>query len=117
MPEATPAILNLSAALDRVGGDEELLREVAQLYLVEYPALVDEIRQAVVSQNAPALQRSAHTLKGSLSAIGAEASMKAALALEMMGRNQALEGSAQALLALQAALDRLHRELETTVGA
>lgn len=113
---AVPAILNLSAALDRVGGDEELLKEVAQLYLEECPTLVEQISDAVAGGNALALQRSAHTLKGSLSALGADASVQAALDLEMMGRNQTLQGSATALLALQGALDRLHRELHATVG-
>jgi HPt (histidine-containing phosphotransfer) domain-containing protein len=112
-----PAILNLSAALDRVGGDEELLKEVAQLYLTEYPGLVDQIRDAVASSDADALLRSAHMLKGSLGTLGAEASMKLALNLEMMGRARRLDGSGEALLQLQQALDRLKSELEAVVAA
>ena len=58
------ARLNSAVALERLGGDEELLREVARLFLEEYPVLLLEIRQAVAAQDAEALQRAAHSLMG-----------------------------------------------------
>jgi len=112
MPGTDPdAILNLAAALERVGGDQELLEEVAQLFLETSPGLLGEIQQAVQVQDAQLLERAAHTLKGSVSNFGAEAAFQAALHLEKMGRSRNLRGSEDALRALQAEMERLRPAL------
>ena len=100
-------ILNLAVALERVGGDNELLEEVAQLFLDSVPELLTEIREAVVSRNAKALERAAHTLKGSVSNFAAEAAFQAALRLEKMGRTGELAGVDQAFATLEAEMERL----------
>ena len=102
---------NRDTALDRVGGDDELLREVAQLYLAEYPELMRQLEGAVQAQDALSLQRSAHTLKGSLATLGAEAAARQALELEIMGRNGDLRGASATLSRLLDALNCFHSEL------
>jgi CheY-like chemotaxis protein len=72
--------------LRRVDGDRELMREVATLFLEETPRLLSEIRQAVARNDTKTLERSAHTLKGSVGNFGAKGVFEAALALEQMGR-------------------------------
>jgi len=112
MRDSALPVLNLAAALERVGGDEELLKEVTGLYRKESAMLVAEIEAAVRSGSAEDLQQSAHTLKGSLSAVGAEASADAALQLESQGRTKDLRESSQALLDLHRALEQLHLQLD-----
>jgi HPt (histidine-containing phosphotransfer) domain-containing protein len=94
-----------------VGGDEELLREVLQLFLSEYPNLFDDVQRAVEQSNASSLERAAHTLKGSLSTIGAEFAAQTALSLELMGRTGQLDGASEQLGNLNMALTRLATEL------
>ena len=102
---------NRHLALDRVGGDAELLREVAQLYLEEYPRLLKEIEESVRHVDADSLQRSAHTLKGSLGTLGAERATRLALDLELMGRGKKMTGADETLVELSEALEKLHDEL------
>jgi len=102
---------NRNIALERVGGDEELLREVAQIYLTEYPPLIEKIRSAVGSGDSDALQRAAHTLKGSLATLGAEPAAALALTLESKGRENTLDSAADDLLHLEEELGRVHREM------
>jgi two-component system sensor histidine kinase/response regulator len=102
---------NRGVALDRVGGDEALLQEVIDLFLDEYPHLVAEVEQAVAESDPKLLERAAHSLKGSLSTIGAEAAADEALRLEMMGRMGGLEGAREGLSNLHAAITRLCRKL------
>ena len=85
------AKLDCAVALERLGGDEELLREVAGLFLDEYPMLMDEIRSAAQARDADALQRAAHSMKGSVSNFGADGVYQAAFALEKKGRSGDLE--------------------------
>ncbi|MHC4716833.1 MAG: hybrid sensor histidine kinase/response regulator, partial [Planctomycetota bacterium] len=44
-PEEAGSVLDLSGALERVDGDGQLLREMAELFLAECPALVSRVRQ------------------------------------------------------------------------
>jgi HPt (histidine-containing phosphotransfer) domain-containing protein len=106
---------NRHMALDRVGGDEDLLKELVELFLVEYPQLLQQIEQGVNEANAGLVERSAHSLKGSLSTIGAEIAANSALALELMGRTRNLDGAGERLAELQSSVGRLHLELVTMV--
>jgi HPt (histidine-containing phosphotransfer) domain-containing protein len=103
---------NRLAALDRVGGDEELLREVVELFLVEHPHLMRDVEDAVQHKDAARLERAAHTLKGSLSTIGAEGAARAALQLEIAGRSGQIDGVGPQLEQLGQALGRLCGQLE-----
>lgn len=94
IPEAAPGdspspsepLFDWQAALDRVDGDLEFLRELAGLFREEAPLLLAEIRAAVANGDGPALQRAAHTLKGSVANFGAQEAFEAALRLEMIGQ-------------------------------
>lgn len=50
--------------LDRFGGDDELLQEVAMLFLQEVPVLMTAIEESIQNRNAIEAERTAHTLKG-----------------------------------------------------
>lgn len=105
------AVFNRDLALERVGGDEELLDEIVCLYLGEYPALLEQIQSAVNTGDAKELYRSAHTLKGSLGALGAEAAQKQAMELEMSGRYAKLADTSTMLADLEHLLQQLRNEL------
>ena len=99
--------LNRSIALERVGGDEELLREIAGLFLEECPKLLGDLRAAVSDRDAVRIERAAHSLKGSVGNFGADCAFNAALQLEMAGRNGNLDTAVEALGNLEKALDTL----------
>ena len=105
------AKLDCAVALERLGGDEELLREVASLFLDEYPMLLREIRTAASARDAEALQRAAHSMKGSVSNFGAEGVYQAAFALEKKGRAGDLESLEPCIDRLACALEHIHPAL------
>jgi HPt (histidine-containing phosphotransfer) domain-containing protein len=109
-------MIDRAAVLDRVGDDEELLCEIASIFLAEYPCLVDEIRTAVGSRDAKRLERAAHSLKGAVSNFGAQAATDAAYRLERMGRTQEMAQAAEALDELLLQFQRLRPELEALSG-
>ena len=67
MPEAA---FDRHVALLRVGGDEELLKEIAEIFLEDYPKVLAEIQAALACGDARRLEQSAHTLKGSAGNFG-----------------------------------------------
>jgi two-component system sensor histidine kinase/response regulator len=95
-------VFDRSAALERLGGDEQLLREIASLFLAEYPALIDAIRSAVQRGDAYSLERSAHALKGSVANFEASAAVNAAFRLESIGRSGNLQDAGAGLQQLEA---------------
>ena len=110
-PTDSVAILNLAAALERVGGDQELLEEVAQIFLDTAPALLARVAGAVQARDPRALEYAAHTLKGSVGNFGADAAFKAALQLEKMGRSGELTRVNEAYRALEVEIERLRPAL------
>lgn len=111
--ESSEAIFDKAVALSRVGGDVELLKEIAVLFLDDYPKSLIELRDAVQSRDAKRVERSAHGLKGSVSNFGARSAVDAALQLETMGRAQELVQVEQVLRTLELALAALRPELES----
>ena len=103
--------LDRQLALSRVGGDLDLLREIAVLFLDECPRALREIHQAVAGENAAKLENAAHSLKGSVANFGASAAVAAALRLEQMGRSQQLLEAPEALRSLEQALSIVCAEL------
>jgi signal transduction histidine kinase/DNA-binding response OmpR family regulator len=108
-------VLHYAAALDRVGGDFQLLQEVAQLFLDEYPETLERIRHGMEQGSAKDVEHEAHTLKGSVANFEAAATVRAALALETLGRSGSLEHGMGLYQALTRELDRLRPVLETIV--
>jgi len=109
--EAQLQQLDESLALSRVGGDVDLLKEVVELFLDDYPSTFENIKAAVASRNATALEHHAHSLKGSVSTFGANRAFEAAFTLEKQGRSGDLTGAQDGLLQLEQALEALRPEL------
>ena len=104
------------ADLKRVGGDHDLLRELAGLCADECPKLMAEIRGAVARKDAAKLRIAAHTLKGSVATFAADEAAAAAQRLEEMGRGGRWDGVDDALAAVEAAVGRLRPALDALHG-
>ena len=108
---ATQPILDQEVAMLRVGGDAELLREIAQLFLEEYPRLMEELRLAHQQGDAKQVERTAHGLKGSVANFGAKRAVDAAFQIEQLGRGGTLDPVGEVLQSLDLLLLALHGEL------
>jgi two-component system sensor histidine kinase/response regulator len=111
--DTSEAVFDKAVALSRVGGDAELLKEIAILFLGDYPKSLSELREAIDTGDAKRVERSAHELKGSVSNFGARPAVDAAMRLETMGRSQQLIEVEQVLHTLELALAALRPELES----
>lgn len=104
-------LVDREVLLDRVGGDEDLLQEITNIFLEEYPALLTEIRGAVAGGNAKALESAAHSLKGAVANFGATAATQAALELELIGRRGTMAQAPSALATLEECFEALKPSL------
>ncbi len=104
-------ILDREALLDRIGGDVEFLGEIAELFREDTPRILAEIRTALTSGDGPALERAAHSLKGSVANLGGGAAREAAYRLEQLGRSGNLSPAPQAYATLEVEVSRFQRAL------
>jgi signal transduction histidine kinase/CheY-like chemotaxis protein len=102
-----PVVFDRAATLERVGGDKELLGQIARLFVAECPQQMQQIREAIRGQDATALERAAHKFRGMVSNFCASSAVSAAEELEAMGRAGVLTGAPVAYEALEMALRQL----------
>jgi len=101
--------------LEQAAGSMETVRDLVALFVEESAKLVIEIREAIARADAPALQRAAHTLKGSAGIFAAAPTVHASAALELLGRNGDITASGAGLAKLESELDLLLRALRQFV--
>lgn len=111
-----PACWSKTEALDRLGGDEDLLREFCQIYLEESPKLLEKLRQAVAEGDAESVRRVAHSIKGEVGYLGAEAASQAARQLENMGNDNDLSRAAVVFDVLERELIGVQAALQDMAG-
>ena len=104
-------------ALERIGGDQELLADLCKIFLEESPKLMAKLRQAIADGDYDGLMRAAHSLKGESSYLGAVGTSQAARELEDMGRDQDLSLADRTLAELERKISSLHDELKHSAGA
>ena len=109
--QAPENMLDLELALSRVGGDKQLLQEIAVLFIEECPRAFAEIRESVAAGDAARLENAAHALKGSVSNFGARDAVAAAFRLEQMGRANQMTDAEGMLPKLESALSVVCAEL------
>ena len=68
--------------LERVGGDRELLAEIAELFIHDAPRQVDNLRSALLQRSAESLSDAAHAIKSASGTMGIKRVYHAAGQLE-----------------------------------
>jgi HPt (histidine-containing phosphotransfer) domain-containing protein len=112
--DPSQAVFNRQTALQRIGGDEQLLHDLALFYLEDAPALLTQLQDAMQQADAEGVTHAAHTLK-SLSA-NLDAHQAAALAsiVERIGRSGNLASAPDLLAELDAAVHAVLRSLRAS---
>jgi len=100
-------LVDLDTALERFGGDRQLLESVLELFLEECPSRIAHLRTAVLQRDAKSLEFASHTLRGLIGNFGAATACELALKLELMAREGNLVESEAVTMALEAELKRV----------
>jgi CheY-like chemotaxis protein len=100
LPPGQPAPERHSVVADREQliselGDEELVISLIDIFLEQIPKLLGDLDLAFVSGNAQAVERTAHTLKGSVGNFGAPEAFRLAEAVEDVAKGGDLPAAAE----------------------
>jgi signal transduction histidine kinase/CheY-like chemotaxis protein/HPt (histidine-containing phosphotransfer) domain-containing protein len=116
---AVPGVGGMDDAslLNRFAGDAQLLRGVAELFLVSESGLRSQLAAALSRHDGKEISRTAHSLLGSVGNFGAERAMALAGELELMGQGNNLSGAGKVFESLVQTLDDLRSQLNGTMQA
>ena len=103
-------------ALERTGGDRDLLKELITVFLHEIPSWMQTLRGALDRRDAPALRATAHAVKGAVDSCGASSAFDAAMLLERIGADGNLAGAPAALAVLERRIERARADLTVYVA-
>ena len=100
-------LVDWAVALDSVGGDADLLREVVDAFLAEAPRQLLAAENAIRDGDHVTLRRAAHTLKGNARYFGAQEVFDLASELEGLAEKQQLAGAQEIRAKLVEGMARL----------
>jgi CheY-like chemotaxis protein/HPt (histidine-containing phosphotransfer) domain-containing protein len=92
---------DLSAALDLLDGDVDLLREMAAIFLEEAPRLISGVEDALASGDRHRIERAAHAIKGTVGSFAAKRAFEAARSVEDAAREGRVQEASEAAAALR----------------
>ncbi len=107
---------NLSAALESVEGDAELLHSLFQIFFETAPGIIQEIAEALAKGNRPVVRHVAHQLKGALSALMAHDQAKLAECLEEGALETEFDDLQRSFRILEHEVQNLLTLFKTTMG-
>jgi two-component system sensor histidine kinase/response regulator len=106
---------DLDATLDLVAGDLEVYGDLVDLFVESAPLWLSDIRTAATEGDFDVLERTAHTLKGSASSFGAEATARNALLIETNARERVESNYDPLVEELEVSVDSLSRVLRASI--
>ncbi len=101
-------------ALERVGGDPEVLRELALTFVRDYERMKKAIQEAALTKNMQGLERAGHSIRGAAGIFSATRTVMAAQAVDELAREKDPAVFA-AVPALEVELKRLRDDLDKLV--
>jgi two-component system sensor histidine kinase/response regulator len=103
---------NVAELLERVDNDQELLRDLLNIFKEDFPLTMRSLESAVAAGDLKEAARLAHTLKGMLSSLGGVRTAAAAARLEVIASAGETASLKDALDALKCEAASLLPELE-----
>ena len=94
-------------ALKNLEESEDLLREIAEIFIADYRGDLDAMHAALAAGDTDTLFRLAHTLKSSLASFCAQAAFDATQVLVKQAREGKLDGIADQLAIVEALTEEL----------
>jgi HPt (histidine-containing phosphotransfer) domain-containing protein len=107
--------LELDGLVKSFENDHDLFEELVDIFINDYPQMLNTLRDTLKSSDVNTLTRTAHSLKGMLRNFQAEAAADTAYTLEKMGREGTLVDADQIVDNLAEQLDQVARKLKQLV--
>jgi two-component system, sensor histidine kinase and response regulator len=109
-------VFDRQSALARMGGDEGLLRDMAEFFFADVGRLFDTMREGLSAKKPTDVERAAHTLKGLASNFGATRAIRSAWTVESLAHTGDLESAHKGLGEMEQAFAELRATLQSSLN-
>lgn len=107
---------DLEKALNNMDEDRELFQNLVAVFVEESARHMEEIREGIQRTDAGAVERAAHTLKGTAGNFAAQRTFELASHLEVLGRERRFRELPKAFAELEEELDLLREALRSAAA-
>ncbi len=107
-------VFDKSDMFDRLGGDEELCKEIVELFIEDTPKQITELKKALENKDASMVQQQAHSLKGSSANTSALGMQEIAFQMEKAGETGDLDTATSLLLKLEEDFEKFKRTISNS---
>ncbi|MFQ3573990.1 MAG: response regulator [Thermodesulfovibrionales bacterium] len=108
-----PTLINREKALDLLGGDEEMLSQIYDMFLDYVPTQIETLNTALKQKDMESLNRVSHSLKSNAGTIGSEELRQKAYQMEISAKQNDLEAFerhyAEFSALLKAVIEEIHK--------
>ena len=109
-------VLDEYRAIDARGGGGDFVTRLIDQYLAESTSRMAELKDAIERRDAPAVRRTAHSLKGSSGTVGAGRMAEICGELDQLARNMTFDGTSTLVVALDDEFKRVRDALQLERG-
>jgi len=106
-----PTIFDRQSLMERVGGNEEILKNIIQLFLEETPKQLKDLETKLSCGDIVAATNGAHSIKGSAGNFGAIQMRETAYCLEQLCREKQIDKATNTLTELKVCFDTLKEQM------
>ena len=114
--EKAVVVFDRTALLERLMGDEELVRTVQNMFLETIPGQIELLRGCLEAGDTPGAERQAHSIRGAAANVSGEALRAVAFEMETAAKAGDLAAATARLADLQAAFNRLKDAMRQGMG-
>ena len=114
-PDKSRKVLDVEVALAHVDRDIQLLSELAEMFVQDFPRMAEDLREGILHSDYAGVERIAHTLKGRLAFFGIKALRDPLSDLEKMGRDHDLTVALELLTGMKIGMDPILLEFEELI--
>ncbi|MFB0566729.1 MAG: Hpt domain-containing protein [Candidatus Aminicenantaceae bacterium] len=108
--------IDLSSALERIGGDKSFLKELLDIYYEDFQEKLPNLYKALEEKDFNQIQELGHSLKGSSASLSLLSLQEASLHMEMAGRETNIKKAKETLYILENEFKRLKDFLSKKIG-
>ena len=110
-----PPAMDKELLLKAFDDDWSFLQEVVEVFLSDYPRLLDELRKASQERDSDLLMRAAHSLKGMLKNFQADSAAEVAFELEAKGKSEDFDGVRNQIKTLEKYITKVDQMLRDMI--
>ncbi len=104
--------IDLEKALEMVGGDKELLDQLLDMFIKDFPEKIKKLEEAAEENNFSVLREEAHSLKGASGNLGLIKIYEISKQIEAMAKENKAEGIKEKISQLKEQLEKLRRKVK-----